>query len=71
MRRSGITTPEIWDQFDMMLNSIYAEKMERAMALNTKDAKHSSSVVISTDPLDEEIEQEVKPTQNKGFNPIT
>ena len=54
----------------MLLDGINDEKMERAMVLNTASNRPNNNVVISTDPLDEEIVAEPK-TTNKGFNPIS
>lgn len=70
MRRAQISNPQIWEQLEMLLDGINDEKMERAMVLNTASNRPTNNVVISTDPLDEEIVAEPK-TTNKGFNPIS
>lgn len=68
MRRAQISNAEMWSQLEMLLDSIQQEKMERAMLLNTNITE--DSVVVSTDPLEDEIKKDVKPART-GFNPIT
>lgn len=70
MRCAGIANPQMWDQLEMLLDGINDEKMERAMVLNSANPKGDKTVVVSTDPLDDEIAEEPKPS-NRGFNPIT
>lgn len=70
MRRAQISNPQMWDQLEMLLNGINDEKMERAIALNSVNPKADKTVVVSTDPLDDEIAEEPK-SGNRGFNPIT
>ena len=53
-----------------LLDGINDEKMERAIALNSVNPKTDKTVVVSTDPLDDEIAEEPK-AGNRGFNPIT
>ncbi len=68
MRRAQIHNAEMWSQLEMLLDSIQQEKMERAMLLNSNITE--DSVVVSTDPLEDEIKKDVKPART-GFNPIT
>lgn len=70
MRRAQISNPQMWEQLEMLLDGINNEKMERAMTLNNANLKGDKTVVVSTDPLDDEIAEEPKPS-NRGFNPIT
>ena len=70
MRRAQISNPQIWDQLEMLLDGVNDEKMERAMALNSANPKADKTVIVSTDPLDDEIAEEPK-AGNRGFNPIT
>lgn len=70
MRRAQIANPQMWEQLEMLLAGINDEKMERAIALNSVNPKGDKTVVVSTDPLDDEIAEEPK-SSNRGFNPIT
>jgi hypothetical protein len=69
MRRSGITTPEIWDQLHTLADTIMDEKMERAVRLN--DTTSTDPVVINTDPLDDDASTEPTRRPPRQFTPVS
>lgn len=72
LRRNGITTPEIWQQLEMLLDSINDEKLERAMLLNLpQNYKSQQNVVVNTDPLEDDEPLETTVSKPKTFNPIS
>lgn len=71
LRRNGITTSGIWDQLEMLLNSINDEKIERAMLLNNSDARQKKYVVVNTDPLEDDDPIDDPNIKPKTFTPIS
>jgi hypothetical protein len=69
LRRAGISNPDIWDQLHMLLDSIADEKTERVLVLNNKNSQ--TSVVINTDPLDDDEMPPDAKSGPKGFTPIS
>ena len=69
LRRSQITTPEIWSQLELLLESVNSEKMERALLLNSSNSSKVTTAV-NIDPLEDEVDVEAK-SNTRGFNPIT
>lgn len=72
LRRTGVTTQEIWNQLEMLLDSINDEKLERAMMLNdAAHARKNSHVVVNTDPLEDDEPMDDANTQPRKFTPIS
>lgn len=71
LRRNGITISGIWDQLEMLLNSINDEKIERAMLLNNSDARQKKYVVVNTDPLEDDDPIDDPNIKPKTFTPIS
>jgi hypothetical protein len=71
MRRSGISNPMIWNQMEMLLNSINDEKRERAQLLNNPHAQQKQTVVLNTDPLPEDEPVNSGQPKNTGFKPVS
>lgn len=71
MRRNQIQNPLIWDQLEALLASLEDEKRERAIALNSAPKQNRTGTVLSTDPLEEDLEQLQPEPQNKTFRPIS
>ena len=69
LRRAGITNPDIWDQLHALLDSVADEKTERVLLMNTKVTPNS--VVINTDPLDDDETPPDTKSGPKGFSPIS
>jgi hypothetical protein len=69
LRRNGIENPQIWDQLELLLDSILQEQEERFLALNTKSTPNS--VVVNTDPLPDDPVPEDKNPRNKNFTPVS
>ncbi len=71
MRRNQIQNSLIWDQLEALLDSLEDEKRERALALNTTPQHNKTGTVLSTDPLDEDLEHLQPEPTNKTFRPIS
>lgn len=71
MRRNQIQNSLIWNQLESLLDSLEEEKKDRAMSLNQSPHQIKTGTVLSTDPLDEDLEQMPVPVQNKTFRPIS
>ena len=72
LRRNGITTPEVWQHLEMLLDSIHDDTLERAMLLNDpQNGKATKHVVVNTDPLEDDEPMDTVVNKPKTFNPIT
>jgi hypothetical protein len=71
MRRGNMQNPLMWDQLLMMQDSINNEKQERAQLLNQSSQPDRGSVVINTDPLEDDDAADAKPPSRNSFNPIS
>lgn len=71
MRRNQFQNPLIWDQLEAFLGSLEAEKLERALVLNRSPQHNKTGTVLSTDPLEEDLEHMQPEPQNKSFRPIS
>ncbi len=65
LRSWGHTTSEMWDQLNLILETLDLEKEERML---TQDGakETTSSVVVNSDPLEEELEEMAKKKRGAG-----
>ena len=71
LRRMGNTNQAVWNQLDLLLESINNEKSERAAVLNSPQLTNSQQIVVSTDPLEDDQIIDKGQNQQKKFSPIT
>ena len=56
LRAWGNSHSEMWDQFQMILDTIIMEKEERLYAQDTQK-ETASAVIVNSDPLEDEIDE--------------
>ena len=70
MRRNQMQNPEIWNQLEMLLESIMLEQQERYQVMNQQSLNpHGSGMVLSTDPLEDD-ELPAKNPVTRTFRPV-
>jgi hypothetical protein len=71
MRRTQWHNPEIWNQLELMMESVHQEQQERYLQMNSQSSKNNNSgTVLSTDPLPEDQIPDTQKTVGRQFRPV-
>ncbi len=71
VRRGGISNPDIWHQLQNLLDAVTDEKIERAQTMISQATEKNQSVVINTDPLEDDLLPDDRKPTSKPFTPIS